>query len=77
MTRREEHQAREALVRVLVLTGGPAGLARRLGVSRQAVSHWGGVVPAARLQEVSRAVGGAVSPQALRPDLEGVGVSDA
>lgn len=56
----------KALTRALELAGGPAGLARPLGVSIQAVSQWD-EVPPLRVLAVERVTG--VPRHELRPDL--------
>jgi DNA-binding transcriptional regulator YdaS (Cro superfamily) len=48
--------------------GGQTALARRLGVSYQAISQWDRVPPL-RVLEVEAATGGAVTRHELRPDL--------
>ena len=58
----------EALERAIVAAGGTATLARRLGVSPQAISQWQRV-PAERVIEVSQATNGTVSRRELRPDI--------
>lgn len=48
---------------------GQAELARRLGVSKAAVSQWlSGVVPIERCVAIERATNGAVTRRQLRPD---------
>jgi DNA-binding transcriptional regulator YdaS (Cro superfamily) len=56
----------KALSRALKAVGGPAGLARPLGVSIQAVSQWD-EVPPLRVLAVERVTG--VPRHELRPDL--------
>ena len=51
--------------------GGKAKLARALGISRQALFCWHGIVPAHWLDECVRLAGGVVSARDLRPDLFG------
>ncbi|MEO1223347.1 MAG: Cro/CI family transcriptional regulator [Pseudomonadota bacterium] len=58
----------DPLKKALVAAGGPAALARALGVSRQAISQWTRV-PAERVLDVERACNGAVSRHELRPDI--------
>lgn len=49
--------------------GRPADLARALGISPAAIAVWDGRVPAARVQAVVTACGGAVTAEQLRPDI--------
>ena len=51
--------------------GGAAALARRLGISRNAISLWrqNGRVPQSRIDEVERLTG--ISRHDLRPDIFG------
>ena len=58
----------KALERAISAAGGPAALARQLGVRPQAVSQWQRV-PAERVLDVVRAAEGAVSRHELRPDI--------
>jgi len=46
-----------------------AELARRLGISQQAVSKWRGRVPAEKVLAYAEATGWKVTPHDLRPDL--------
>ena len=55
------------------LAGGPAELARRCGVSRQAVHKWMRRVPTERVPDIVRATDGGVSAHELRPDFFPVG----
>lgn len=57
------------LERVFRLAGGQAEVARRLGVSPQAVTKWQRGVPAARVLALCEIAGGQVRPWELRPDL--------
>ncbi len=58
----------EALHRAIDLAGGVRALARRLGITPQAISQWKRV-PAARVLAVERATSGTVARTMLRPDL--------
>lgn len=57
-----------ALIRAIEAVSGTAELARRLGISSQAVSQWD-EVPAERVIAVERATEGSVKRYELRPDL--------
>jgi DNA-binding transcriptional regulator YdaS (Cro superfamily) len=61
--------SREALLRAAATFGGFAELARKLGVTPQAVGNWHmrGRVPAERVLEIERLT--SVSRHALRPDI--------
>lgn len=59
-----------ALARAIELVGGPAALARTLGITSQAVSQWDRV-PVERAFEVERATNGQVTAEELRPDFFG------
>ncbi|MFG6139478.1 transcriptional regulator [Halomonas sp. B23F22_10] len=52
------------------IAGGPAALARAIGISSQAVSQWS-IVPAVRVMAVVKATGGKVKAKQLRPDVFG------
>jgi DNA-binding transcriptional regulator YdaS (Cro superfamily) len=56
------------LEKVISVVGGVAELARRLGVTSQAVSQWD-AVPAERVLQVERACNGEVSRYDIRPDI--------
>ena len=58
----------EALGRAIDLAGGVRALARKLGITPQAISQWKRV-PAERVLAVERATGGTIARTALRPDL--------
>lgn len=58
----------EALEKAVKACGGPAELARRFGVTVQAVSQWK-VAPSLRVLAIEEATGGEVSRHDLRPDL--------
>lgn len=58
----------EALKRVLEIVGGPAALARHLGITKQAISQWA-QVPAERVLDVEDATDGAVRCHEMRPDI--------
>lgn len=63
----------DAIKRAIELAGGPAKLAEVLGVSQQAVYFWrAGArrLPAERCPDIERAVGGAVTCEELRPDVD-------
>jgi DNA-binding transcriptional regulator YdaS (Cro superfamily) len=55
-----------ALRKVFKISGGPAGLAKAIGVSRQNIHQWKRV-PATRVADVAKATG--IPPAVLRPDL--------
>lgn len=59
----------EGLTLAIEAAGSISELARRLGISRPAVSQWR-TVPVGRVSHVAWAVG--VEPRKLRPDLEWV-----
>jgi DNA-binding transcriptional regulator YdaS (Cro superfamily) len=59
-----------ALARAIELVGGPAALARTLGITSQAISQWERV-PVERAFEVERATGGKITAEELRPDFFG------
>lgn len=69
--------SREALYRAAATFGGLAELARKLGVTPQAVDGWRsrGRVPAERVLDIERLTG--VTRHALRPDLYPIEVSNA
>ena len=56
----------EAIRRAIAEAGGPAALARRIGVTAQAIVQWT-ICPPLRVLDVERATG--VSRSELRPDL--------
>ena len=58
----------EALERAIGAAGGTKELARRIGITPQAVSQWKRC-PAQRAIDVERATGGEVRRQDLRPDF--------
>ncbi|NTG48996.1 helix-turn-helix domain-containing protein [Agrobacterium rhizogenes] len=60
--------AKEALERALELVGGPAALARKLGITSQAIGQWDHV-PINRVIAVEQVTG--VSRTVLRPDIFG------
>lgn len=60
--------AQDALALAIERAGGAAALARRLGISRQAIAQWS-VAPAERVFAIEQASGGAVTMQQLRPDM--------
>lgn len=49
--------------------GGAATLARKCGITAQAISQWKGRIPADRVLDISRACSWRVTPHKLRPDL--------
>lgn len=55
--------------RALEVVGGAAELARRCGVSPQAVDKWKRRVPPIRVRQIVQATNGEVAPHELRPDL--------
>ena len=59
----------QALIKAITAAGGPAQLARTLGLRRQSVHGWGKNLPAKRAVEVEAACGGVVTREQLRPDL--------
>lgn len=58
----------ENLQRALDIVGGATALARRLGITKQAVSQWPRVPPE-RVLAVEDATNGAVTCYELRPDI--------
>lgn len=60
----------EALQKAIEAAGGPASLARHIGVTTQAVSQWKHA-PAKRVRAIESATGGLVSRYELRPDVFG------
>jgi DNA-binding transcriptional regulator YdaS (Cro superfamily) len=58
------------LKQAIELVGGVAALARRVGVTSQAVSQWTRA-PAKRVLGIEGATGGKVTRYALRPDIFG------
>ena len=48
-----------------------SALAEKIGVARDTVKKWGGErrIPASRVPAIIKALGGAVSPADLRPDI--------
>lgn len=60
-----------AIQRAVACIGGQSALARGLGLKPQAVQRWVrvGKVPAERVLQVERLVGGKVTRHELRPDL--------
>jgi DNA-binding transcriptional regulator YdaS (Cro superfamily) len=60
----------DAFDKVLQLSDGPTGLARRLGYDQPRVSHWRRRgVPADEILRVCRAVGWAVTPHEINPTI--------
>ena len=57
------------LERACRLVGSPAELARRCGVSAQAVDKWKRRVPLERVPQIVRETGGRVKAYELRPDF--------
>lgn len=57
--------------------GGPAAVARMLGIKPPSVIGWRGRVPADRCPTLERAVDGRVTCEALRPDIRWHRVPDA
>jgi DNA-binding transcriptional regulator YdaS (Cro superfamily) len=57
-----------ALEHALSVAGGPAEVARTLGITVQAVCEWKRC-PSLRAIELEKATGGVVTRQRLRPDL--------
>lgn len=57
--------------------GGPAAVARMCGVKPPSVIGWRGRVPTDRCPAIERATAGAVTCEALRPDVRWVRVPDA
>ena len=60
----------KALQKAIELSGGYSALARKLGISKQAVWQWQ-KVPDDRVADVEKATGRRVSRAELRPDLFG------
>lgn len=60
-----------SIKRAIKAIGGVTALARKVGVSHQAVQQWAqaGRVPAERALAIERATKGAVTRYELRPDL--------
>lgn len=58
-------QKRDMAVR---LAGGEESLALAIGINRSAIYHWL-KIPEKRLLAVSNAIGGAMTPRDMRPDL--------
>lgn len=60
-----------ALEKAVELVGGRRELAKKCGVTRQAVENWLAMdtVPVERLKAIQKATGGAVTPADLRPDI--------
>lgn len=72
MTREQEKQARAAFAKAVITAGGNSALATKLGITRQAIPQWRGIVPtAARARQIEEALGGLVSREELRPDFFG------
>lgn len=65
----EENTAESALSKACRLAGSLTKLAQKVDVTKGAVGQWGDRVPAERVLDVARAVGFAVTPHELRPDL--------
>ena len=59
----------DALRKAILEAGGAASLARRCGVSRQAITLWRRKLPAERVLDISRACEFRVSPHQLAPHL--------
>lgn len=57
--------------------GGPAAVARMLGIKPPSVIGWRGRVPADRCPTLERAVDGRITCEALRPDIHWHRVADA
>lgn len=60
--------SQDPLAKAIQAAGGPAKLARALGVKSQAISQWKRV-PAERVIAVETATDGKVSRHELRPDI--------
>jgi DNA-binding transcriptional regulator YdaS (Cro superfamily) len=59
-----------SLEHAIQTVGGHRALARKIGVTYQAIQKWrAGRVPAERCAEIERATGGEVTRHDLRPDL--------
>lgn len=70
MTNAEIAQMQSALARAIEHGQGLSALARRIGVSRQAINNWRERgVPAERAVDIERALDGHVSRRELRPDI--------
>ncbi len=59
-----------ALVRAIEMAGGPANLARSIGIRTQAISQWQ-KAPANRCRAIEAATNGQVTRYQLRPDVFG------
>ncbi|HZZ09804.1 MAG TPA: Cro/CI family transcriptional regulator [Paraburkholderia sp.] len=61
----------DELKKVIDIVGGQAELARRLGVSRQLITHWlnGRSIPADRAALMEKIVDGRVSARVLAPNF--------
>ena len=57
----------DGLKQAISKIGSAAELARLLGISPQAVSQWGGVIPELRARQIEEILG--ISRHKLRPDL--------
>lgn len=56
--------------------GGPAAVARMLGIKAPSVIGWGGRPPAERCPDIERAMGGKATCEQLRPDVRWQRVPD-
>jgi len=56
---------------IIATLGGPAAVARMLGIKSPSVSGWGGKPPLDRCPAIERATEGRVTVEELRPDLAG------
>lgn len=57
-----------ALARAIEIVGGPTKMARKLGVTPQAISQWDRA-PSGRVIQIEQATGGEVTREDLRPDM--------
>ena len=54
---------------IIATLGGPAAVAKMLGIKSPSVSGWGGKPPPERCPAIERATDGRVTVEELRPDL--------
>lgn len=61
----------ETLDKIISIIGGKAMIAKRFGISYQAVHKWQkkGRIPAKRVLEIVKMTGGKVTPYEVRPDV--------
>lgn len=74
MSKQSKQRGRYGVARAIAVAGGQAALARRLGVTRQAVENWRARGAPAKwcpaIEAVTRALGAPVLCEEMRPDVD-------